>query len=97
MIRWPLYVFEALFGIVALVATLWVWRKRGHGWSGNLVLLPWLAGTAIFAVCLLVQVVQLGWHDLPPLASNALGSNALTVAGVVSVALMMGLALWKRG
>ena len=95
--RWPLYVFEILFSLAAIGLTLLVWRRRGRGWNENIVIVPWLLGTAAFAVSLLIQVAALGWRDIPPLARNAMGSNILAVAGPASVIVIMVLRLWKRG
>jgi hypothetical protein len=95
MERWPLYVFEIIFGLMAMTLTLWVWRRRGSGWSENLIILPWLAGTVAFGVYLILQVIALGWHDIPALGRNATISGALAVAGPVSVVLVMVMRLLK--
>lgn len=95
--RWPLYIFQLLFGLTAIALTVLAWRTRRRGWSENLIILPWLAGTVVFSAYLLSQVATAGWHDIAPLAANALWSNVLAVAGPVSVIGVMVARLWKRG
>jgi xanthine/uracil permease len=94
--RWPLYFAQIALSLVVIVLTLLVYRKRREGWGETIVILPWLAGTVAFALLLACQVVQSGWQDLPPLASNAFWSNLLGVAGPASAGVVMALRLWKR-
>jgi len=96
MNRWILYIIESVLALVALSLTMAAWVKQVEGWKQNIVGAAATLCTLVLSVYFSALAIRAG-GDIPPCVQNAVLTHIVLIVWILSVCVIMGSRLWKRG